>query len=118
MAGIWRLAAAIATLLLVPAPLCAQEKETDLTDTPPAPPAAPVGGQRPHATTLHGTTLTDPWHWPRDESYPVVDDADVLAYVSDENTRFEGAMKTPEGLGEILFQAINVRSQRKVESRE
>src|SRR3546814_4844637 len=96
MAGIWRLAAAIATLLLVPAPLCAQEKETDLTDTPPAPPAAPVAGQRPHATTLHGTTLSDPWHWLRDESYPVVDDADVLAYVRAENTWVEAAMKPHE----------------------
>src|SRR3546814_3560903 len=73
MAGIWRLAAAIATLLLVPPPLCAQEKAPDLTDPPPAPPAPPVPGQRRPATPPTAPTLSDPWPWLRDESCPVPD---------------------------------------------
>src|SRR3546814_6605133 len=50
MAGIWRLAAAIATLLLVPAPLCAPENETDLTDTTHAPHSPAVAGHPQPAT--------------------------------------------------------------------
>src|SRR5690606_26481283 len=73
MRAIWMVLAAIAT----PALLSAQEKETDLTLMP----SAPVAEQRPHETVLHGTTLSDPWHWLRDAGYPIVDDPDVLAYV-------------------------------------
>ena len=45
----------------------------------------PVAEQRPHRSTHHGITLEDPWHWLRDESYPTVDDKDVLAYLKAEN---------------------------------
>src|SRR3546814_7098688 len=58
---------------------------------------------------LHGTTLSDPWHWLRDTSYPVVDDPDVLAYVKAENAWFEAAMKPHEGLVETLFQEMKGR---------
>ncbi|WP_424538883.1 S9 family peptidase [Sphingopyxis granuli] len=72
-------------------------------------PSAPVAEQRPHTLTLHGTTLSDPWHWLRDESYPVVDDPDVLAYVKAENAWFDAAMKPHEGLVETLFQEMKGR---------
>src|SRR3546814_6338459 len=55
MAGIWRLAAAIATLLLVPAPPCAKEKSREPTDTTPAPPPAHTPGTPHTAPTLHTT---------------------------------------------------------------
>src|SRR3546814_17753720 len=74
-------------------------------------PSAPLAEQRPHELTLHGETLSDPWHWLRDESYPVVDDADVLSSVKAENTRFEAAMKPHEGLVETLFQELKGRIQ-------
>ncbi|WP_067112891.1 S9 family peptidase [Sphingopyxis granuli] len=72
-------------------------------------PSAPVAEQRPHTLTLHGTTLSDPWHWLRDESYPVVNDPDVLAYVKAENAWFDAAMKPHEGLVETLFQEMKGR---------
>ncbi|MGB3804788.1 MAG: S9 family peptidase [Sphingopyxis granuli] len=72
-------------------------------------PSAPVAEQRPHTLTLHGKTLSDPWHWLRDESYPVVDDPDVLAYVKAENAWFDAAMKPHEGLVETLFQEMKGR---------
>src|SRR3546814_10774541 len=75
----------------------------------PSPPAALFAGQRPHATTLHGPPLSDPWHCLRDESYPVVDDADVLAYVKAENAYFEAAMKPHAALVETLFQEMKGR---------
>ena len=72
-------------------------------------PSAPAAEQRPHELTLHGETLSDPWHWLRDESYPVVDDPDVLAYVKAENAYFEAAMKPHEALVETLFQEMKGR---------
>jgi oligopeptidase B len=33
-----------------------------------------------------------PYHWLKDQSYPTVDDADVLAYLRAENAYFEAAM--------------------------
>ncbi|WP_245836689.1 S9 family peptidase [Sphingopyxis indica] len=72
-------------------------------------PSAPLAEQRPHELTLHGETLSDPWHWLRDESYPVVDDADILAYVKAENAYFEAAMKPHAALVETLFQEMKGR---------
>ncbi|WP_317152186.1 S9 family peptidase [Sphingopyxis indica] len=72
-------------------------------------PSAPIAEQRPHELTLHGETLSDPWHWLRDESYPVVDDADILAYVKAENAYFEAAMKPHAALVETLFQEMKGR---------
>lgn len=109
MRAIWMFLAAIATPLVASTPLSAQEKDAELTNTPPALPAAPIAEQRPHATTLHGTTLSDPWHWLRDESYPTVDDADVLAYVKAENAYFDAAMKPHADLVETLFQEMKGR---------
>ncbi|WOF45537.1 S9 family peptidase [Sphingopyxis indica] len=97
--------AAIATPLVVSQPLSAQEKDRDLTQMP----SAPIAEQRPHELTLHGETLSDPWHWLRDESYPVVDDADILAYVKAENAYFEAAMKPHAALVETLFQEMKGR---------
>lgn len=109
MRAIWAFLAAIATLLVGTVPVFAEEEEKALTQ-PAAPlPSAPVAEQRPHTLTLHGKTLSDPWHWLRDESYPVVDDPDVLAYVKAENAWFDAAMKPHEGLVETLFQEMKGR---------
>src|SRR3546814_19048445 len=101
MRAIWMVLAAIAT----PALVSAQEKETDLTLMP----SAPVAEQRLHETMLHGTTLSDPWHWLRDTSYPLVDDPDVLAYVKAEHAWFEAARKPHEALVETMFQVSKGR---------
>jgi oligopeptidase B len=101
--------AAIATPLVASTPLLAQEKDADLTDDTPALPPAPAADTRPHETTLHGRTLSDPWHWLRDTSYPAVDDADILAYVKAENAYFDAAMKPHAKLVETLFQEMKGR---------
>ena len=114
MRTIWMFWAAIATPLVaspaLSAPaLSAKEKDPILTSTTPAQPAAPIAEQRPHQTTLHGKTLSDPWHWLRDESYPVIDDKDVLDYVKAENAYFDAAMKPHAALVETLFQEMKGR---------
>jgi oligopeptidase B len=97
--------AAIATPLVAPPGAFAEEKETNLTDKT----AAPVADKRPHDMTLHGTTLSDPYHWLKDESYPVIDDKDVLDYVKAENAYFDAEMKPHAALVETLFQEMKGR---------
>ena len=109
MRAIWMFMAAIATPLVAVPTASAKEKETSLTSKTPALPAAPVAEQRPYQTTLHGRTLSDPWHWLRDQSYPVIDDEDILDYVKAENAWFDAAMKPHEALVETLFQEMKGR---------
>jgi oligopeptidase B len=109
MRAIWMFLAAIATPLVASSPLLAQQKAPALTSPTPALPAAPVAEKRPHETVLHGKTLSDPYHWLKDESYPVIDDKDVLDYVKAENAYFDAAMKPHAALVETLFQEMKGR---------
>ena len=77
--------------------------------TPAAPLAPPVARQRPHSITHHGITLSDPWHWLKDPSYPTVDDPDILAYLEAENAHFEAWMAPRGPLVEALFEELKGR---------
>jgi oligopeptidase B len=108
MRAIWMFLAAITTPLVAPQGAFAEEKETILTNSP-ALPAAPVAEKRPHEMTMHGETLSDPYFWLRDQSYPIVDDKDILDYVKAENSYFDAAMKPHAKLVETLFQEMKGR---------
>lgn len=71
--------------------------------------AAPVAKKIPHTYTYHGITVSDPYHWLKDQSYPEVNDADVLAYLESENEYFEAVMGEHDALTETLFQEIKGR---------
>ena len=45
----------------------------------------PVADQRPHTYSFHNIAVQDPYYWLKDQNYPAVDDADVLAYLKAEN---------------------------------
>lgn len=105
MRAIWMFFVAIATLLVSPSSATAHEKDAKLTTLPPA----PIAPQRPYQFEIHGKTLSDPWHWLRDQSYPVIDDEDVLAYLRAENSYYEAAMKPHEKLVDTLFQEMKGR---------
>lgn len=106
MRAIWMFLAAITTPLVAPSSAFAEEKDTELTNSLPA---APVADKRPHEVTLHGETLADPYFWLRDQSYPTIDDADILDYVKAENAYFDAAMKPHAKLVETLFQEMKGR---------
>src|ERR1044072_9316277 len=72
-------------------------------------PPPPVAAQRPYSYERHGIRVEDPWHWLKDESYPVVDDADVLAYLRAENAYYEAAMAPHQALIETVLQAMRGR---------
>jgi oligopeptidase B len=94
--------AAVLTIALA-APVQAQK------DTMTDPIKPPVAEQRPHEYTRHGVIIQDPYAWLKDESYPEVDDADVLDYVNAENAYFEAQMKPREALVETIFQEMKGR---------
>ena len=108
MNRILALAAALAAWL--PAPLMAQaeqtSKDTELTETPSAP---PVAEKRDYEYSRHGITIADPYHWLKDQSYPKVDDEDVLDYLKAENAWFEANMAPQKELVDTLFEEMKGR---------
>ncbi|MGB7406998.1 MAG: S9 family peptidase [Pontixanthobacter sp.] len=95
----------------IAAPLIAQNtassKDTALPDKPMN--APPVADKRDHSYTHHGITIADPYHWLHDQSYPEIDDADVLDYVKAENAWFEQEMADRKPLVETLFEELKGR---------
>ena len=79
-------------------------------------PIPPIAGQRPHSFTHHGITVEDPWHWLEDEDYPVVDDAEVLAYLEAENAYFDAVMAPHQGLIDTIYGEIEGRQPAAVAS--
>ncbi|WP_050750498.1 S9 family peptidase [Erythrobacter sp. NAP1] len=73
------------------------------------PTSPPVAEKREHTYTYHGITISDPYDWLYDKSYPEIDDEDVLDYVKAENAWFEAAMKPHEALTESLFTEMRAR---------
>ena len=69
----------------------------------------PRAEQRPHNYTHHEITISDPYHWLRDQSYPDVNDGDVLAYLRAENTYFETQMAGRKELVDTLFAEMRGR---------
>ncbi len=69
----------------------------------------PIAEKRPHSSTHHGITITDDYHWLRDEGYPKVDDRDVLEHLKAENAYFEAQMGPHKKLTETIFQEMKGR---------
>ena len=78
---------------------------TKSSDLPPP----PIAEQRAHSYERHGFRVEDPYHWLKDQGYPKVDDADVLAYLKAENAYFEAAMKPHAALVDTLFEEMKGR---------
>ena len=87
-----------------------QTSEAHIATNPPLP-EPPKAKTEAHSFTHHGITVEDPWHWLRDDSYPTVDDEDILAYLEAENRYFEAAMAPHESLVETLFAELRGRQQ-------
>nr|WP_137677231.1 S9 family peptidase [Parerythrobacter lutipelagi] len=99
-----------AGLLWLPNSASAQsaDKETQSV-TAPVPTAPPVAEKREHNYTHHGITISDPYHWLKDQSYPVVDDEDVLDYVKAENAWFEARMAPQKELVDTIYDELRGR---------
>ncbi len=95
------------SLNLAGAPILAQsetkETMTEKLENP------PIAEQRPHSYERHGYTISDPYHWLKDPSYPTVDDEDVLDYLKAENRWFEQNMAGQKALTDTLFKEMKAR---------
>lgn len=69
----------------------------------------PIAAKRPHSFTHHGITVEDPWNWLKDPSYPKVDDADVLAYLTAENAYYAAQMAPVAALKDRVFEELKGR---------
>jgi oligopeptidase B len=101
--------AAAAFLLSPLGSLSAQNQSSETPLNQPAPSTPPIAEQRDHSYSRHGITIADPYHWLKDQSYPVVDDPDVLAYLNAENAWFEAQMAPHEALVDTLFAEMRGR---------
>ena len=72
-------------------------------------PKPPIAAKRPHNSTHHGVTITDPYFWLRDPAYPTVDNVDVLDYLKAENAYFESQMKPHAALVQTIFEEMKGR---------
>lgn len=87
------------------APKTVQTQKASMTETA----KPPVAAQKPHFYERHGVRIEDPYFWLKDQSYPTVDDADVLDYLKAENAYFEAQMKPYAPLVETIFQEMKGR---------
>ncbi len=46
----------------------------------------PIAQSIHHTKTFHGVEIFDEYHWMRDKSWPVVDNAEIMSYIQEENT--------------------------------
>ncbi len=96
-------AAALAALTASAATADSHEDNSSVTISP------PIAEKRDHTYTHHGITISDPYNWLHDKSYPEIDDEDVLEYVRAENTYFEAQMEPQSALTEALFTEMRGR---------
>jgi len=79
-------------------------------------PTPPVAPQHPHATTHHGITRNDPYHWLRAENWQEVFEApetlpaDIRAYLDAENAWVKAGFEEPKAaLIEAIYKEIRGR---------
>lgn len=79
-------------------------------------PTPPVAERRQHATTNHGITRQDPYHWLRADNWqevmqdPSTLPADIRSYIEAENAYFAEAFETPhEALTDRIYREIRGR---------
>lgn len=96
------LAAGVAATVLAAYPTFARQKTT-MSLKP------PIAKRIPHSTTVHGTTLEDPYNWLKDRTYPQIDDKEVLDYLKAENAYFDAVMKPHAGLVDTIFAELKGR---------
>ena len=69
----------------------------------------PVASRLEHTSQHHGTSVTDPYFWLKDQNYPDVNDPQVMAYLEQENNYYNNVMHGKEALTDALFNEIKGR---------
>lgn len=93
------------SLALIVTGTAAYAQKAPMTDTL----KPPVAAKKPHSYTRHGVTISDDYHWLKDQGYPKVDDVAVLDYLKAENAYFEAQMKPHAARVEAIFTEMKAR---------
>jgi oligopeptidase B len=93
------------SLALIVTGTAAYAQKAPMTDTL----KPPVAAKKPHSYTRHGVTISDDYHWLKDQGYPKVDDVPVLDYLKAENAYFEAQMKPHAVRVEAIFTEMKAR---------
>ena len=70
---------------------------------------APHIDARPANVTHHGITVSDPYQWLRDASYPEIDDPEVLDYLKAENDYYQSFLASHQPLVDKVFEEMKGR---------
>lgn len=70
---------------------------------------APMAAREDYTAEYHGNTLSDPYHWLKDENYPDVNDERVLDYLKAENTYYDAFRSQNDTLINTLFEEFKGR---------
>ncbi|MEH6456507.1 MAG: S9 family peptidase [Cocleimonas sp.] len=72
--------------------------------------SAPIATQTPHTETHHSHTLNDHYYWLKDQSYPTVDDKNIIGYLEEENAYYQSFLKPNASLVETIFEEFKGRT--------
>ncbi len=71
---------------------------------------APVADKKPYQAQYHGQTLSDPYHWLKDQGYPEVNDEPVLDYLKAENAYYHKFLEPNQALADKIFEEFKGRT--------
>ncbi|WP_189400382.1 S9 family peptidase [Arenicella chitinivorans] len=84
--------------------------ESEYTRIKQLPIAAPQAPQIPYEAQHHGRTLTDHYHWLKDQGYPEVNDEPVLDYLKQENAYYQSFLEPHRTFVDTIFEEFKGRT--------
>jgi oligopeptidase B len=91
-------------------PGCSSEKKSEsFARLPQLEDKAPQAIAKAYQAQYHGITLTDDYHWLRDQGYPEVNDKPVLDYLKTENDYYANFLAPHKTLVDTLFEEFKGR---------
>jgi oligopeptidase B len=94
--------AAINPKILMSEPVFVRLKQLDI--------AEPVATKVPFSEKHHQRTLTDDYHWLKDQGYPVVDDPEIIKYLEQENAYHQEFLKPNKAFVDTIFEEFKGRT--------
>ncbi len=86
-----------------------EEKSGSFARLPQLESQVPQAIAKTYQAEYHGLTLTDDYHWLRDEGYPEVNDKPVLDYLKTENDYYSKFLAPHQSLVDTLFEEFKAR---------
>ncbi len=71
---------------------------------------APVAQKIDYEQSYHGKTLSDPYHWLKDQGYPTVDDKNIIDYLEKENAYYQKFLAPNKALVDTIFEEFKGRT--------